>query len=152
MIYINTATSEYPISFTRLKERHKNVSFSKAPDSFMDYARVHDGDVPTHTDTQYVEEGAPTVSEGVYSRNWVVHDFTDEQIAQRQQNKDAAAANSIRRTRDTLLSDTDWIVIKAQETGTSVPTDMATYRQALRDITDHASFPHLSEDDWPVKP
>lgn len=26
------------------------------------------------------------------------------------------------------------------------------YRQALRDITDHANFPNLSDSDWPTKP
>jgi hypothetical protein len=25
-------------------------------------------------------------------------------------------------------------------------------RQALRDITDHVSFPHLQDADWPAKP
>jgi len=30
--------------------------------------------------------------------------------------------------------------------------EMTTYRQALRDITDHANFPYLAEDDWPTKP
>jgi hypothetical protein len=31
-------------------------------------------------------------------------------------------------------------------------TEMATYRQALRDITGHANFPYLEDADWPVKP
>jgi hypothetical protein len=30
--------------------------------------------------------------------------------------------------------------------------DMATYRQALRDITAHADFPDLETGDWPTKP
>jgi len=29
---------------------------------------------------------------------------------------------------------------------------MTTYRQALRDITDHSNWPNLQEADWPVKP
>ena len=29
---------------------------------------------------------------------------------------------------------------------------MTTYRQALRDITAHADFPNLDDDDWPTKP
>jgi hypothetical protein len=30
--------------------------------------------------------------------------------------------------------------------------DMATYRQALRDITAHEDFPDLEKDDWPTAP
>jgi hypothetical protein len=28
----------------------------------------------------------------------------------------------------------------------------AIYRQALRDITSHSNWPHLSDEDWPTKP
>lgn len=55
----------------------------------------------------------------------------------------------IRAKRDTLLSDTDWVVTKAMEMGTPVPAVWRTYRQALRDIT-------LGTDPfavvWPVMP
>jgi len=34
----------------------------------------------------------------------------------------------------------------------TMSTEMATYRQALRDITAHADFPNLADDDWPVEP
>jgi len=59
---------------------------------------------------------------------------------------------AIRRERDTLLVDSDWRVIKAQETGTAMSAEWSTYRQALRDITSHANFPWLDDADWPVKP
>jgi len=42
----------------------------------------------------------------------------------------------LRRGRNALLSQTDYIVIKAKETGTTIPTAWKTYRQALRDITE----------------
>ena len=54
--------------------------------------------------------------------------------------------------RSVLLDETDWYVIRATETATEVPADIVTYRQALRDITQHANWPNLSEEDWPVKP
>lgn len=69
-----------------------------------------------------------------------------------QQELDNNQAKNVRIDRDAILTETDWIVTKALETGNSVPSAMATYRQALRDITDHANFPYLAEDDWPVKP
>ena len=49
---------------------------------------------------------------------------------------DNAMAN-LRAKRNTLLNETDWIIIKAKETGTTIPTAWKTYRQALRDITEN---------------
>ena len=45
--------------------------------------------------------------------------------------------NILRAKRDELLNETDWIVTKAKETGTTIPTAWKTYRQALRDITEN---------------
>jgi len=71
-----------------------------------------------------------------------------EQEQEYQARLDAEAAESVRSTRDGKLAETDWYglsdVIMSEE--------MATYRQALRDITDHANFPYLEEADWPTKP
>ena len=41
----------------------------------------------------------------------------------------------LRRQRDVLLAETDWIVIKARESNATVPSAWKTYRQALRDLT-----------------
>lgn len=56
----------------------------------------------------------------------------------------------IRIERNHRLTDTDWVVAKAIETGTTVSDDWKTYRQALRDITKTSTSP----DDvvWPTKP
>jgi len=50
-------------------------------------------------------------------------------------------AKAVRATRDAKLAATDWVVIKAVETGTAVPAETAATRQALRDITSQAGFP-----------
>ena len=42
----------------------------------------------------------------------------------------------LREKRNALLTETDYIIIKAKETGTTIPTAWKTYRQALRDITE----------------
>lgn len=55
--------------------------------------------------------------------------------------KDADQAKAVRAIRDQKLAATDWVVIKAMETGTSVPADIAATRQALRDITAQDGFP-----------
>jgi len=55
-----------------------------------------------------------------------------------------------RQRRDELLTATDWVVIKSQETGQPVPPEWAAYRQALRDITDQPGFP--LDVVWPTEP
>jgi len=59
-------------------------------------------------------------------------------------------AKEARAKRDRLLADSDWVTIRATDTGTAVPTEWQTYRQALRDITEQTGFPENI--DWPEKP
>lgn len=47
----------------------------------------------------------------------------------------------IRSERNALLQETDYIVVKAMERGESVPSEWATYRQELRDLTDTDQHP-----------
>jgi hypothetical protein len=60
------------------------------------------------------------------------------------------AERNIRSRRDSLLAETDWIVIKSYERGQNIPAEWELYRQALRDITAQAGFPY--EVTWPTKP
>lgn len=53
-----------------------------------------------------------------------------------------------RNIRNMFLSATDWWAM-SDRTMTAAQT---TYRQALRDITDHSNWPNLSKSDWPTKP
>jgi len=64
--------------------------------------------------------------------------------------KDAEQAKSVRASRDTKLSETDWRVIKAAETATTLDAAWATYRQALRDVTGQSGFPWTIT--WPDAP
>ena len=61
---------------------------------------------------------------------------------------DADAAASVRSARDAKLAATDWMGMS----DVTMSTEMATYRQALRDITAHENFPSLEDSDWPVEP
>ena len=54
----------------------------------------------------------------------------------------------IRTDRDQRIALTDWTALS----DVTMTADMATYRQALRDITIHANFPYLTDEDWPVSP
>ena len=117
---------------------------------------------------QYTEEDAPMpemVGEDIIANYWMIEytavdmftDTTDEDgvtttkaehEAAYQTTLDAKVAETNRKTRNDLLAKTDYFGL----TDVTMDADMATYRQALRDITDHANFPYLGEDDWPVKP
>ena len=61
---------------------------------------------------------------------------------------DANVAESNRNKRDGLLAETDWTGMS----DVTMTSAMTTYRQALRDITDHANWPNLEDADWPTKP
>jgi len=123
-------------------------------------------EAPKPTTGQYqtvARNGVERDANGNWVTAWAVRDmfadYTDEegvthtkaeQEAAHQVAIDADAAQSVRTQRDTLLAETDWLVIKAQETGVAMSADMTAYRQALRDITTQEGFPHTIT--WPVKP
>ena len=121
---------------------------------------------------QYTEDDAPMpdmVGEDIIAGYWMIEytavdmfsDTTEtddegvettttkaEHEAAYQATLDAKAAEAVRNQRATLLADTDWMALS----DVTMSAEMTAYRQALRDITDHANFPHLEEADWPVKP
>ena len=61
---------------------------------------------------------------------------------------DSSAAESNRSQRDTLIAETDWWA----SSDLTMTAEQTAYRQALRDISSHANWPHLDEADWPTKP
>ena len=71
-----------------------------------------------------------------------------EQEAEYQARLDSDAAERNRAERDRLIAETDWWA----SSDLTMTAEQTAYRQALRDITSHANWPHLSEDDWPTKP
>lgn len=52
--------------------------------------------------------------------------------------------------RNTLLNESDWIVVKSVEANNPVPNEWIQYRQALRDITTQPGYPKNIV--WPQKP
>jgi hypothetical protein len=61
---------------------------------------------------------------------------------------DSDAAERNRSQRDRLIAETDWWA----SSDLTMTAEQTAYRQALRDITAHANWPHLDEADWPTKP
>jgi len=119
---------------------------------------------PAATTTQYqnsVRDGVVQDANGNWVENYVARDmFADttdedgvtttkaEHEAAYQATLDARVAESNRNKRDSLLAETDWMALS----DVTMSTEMTTYRQALRDITNHTNWPNLQDADWPVKP
>ena len=65
----------------------------------------------------------------------------------------------LRDERNQLISESDWMIVKSQETGVPISNEWKTYRQALRDLP-ASSTPKLDENfeldlssvTWPTKP
>ena len=55
----------------------------------------------------------------------------------------------IRFKRSRLLAETDWVVIKAKETGGNISSAWKTYRQDLRDVPTQSDPDDIT---WPTKP
>jgi hypothetical protein len=151
-LIVNGAVAKYPYTIGNLRKDNPQTSFPKRPtDSLLaewGMEPVVKADRPAANHTKNVVESAPALVNGAWTQVWAVTDASAEDIAERTRQ----AANTVRFQRDNLLASTDWLVIKAQETGVATDQAWANYRQALRDITDHANFPYLEDADWPAKP
>ena len=108
-----------------------------------------------------VRDGVVQDANGNWVENYVARDmFADttdedgvtttkaEHEAAYQATLDAKAGEAVRTKRDGLIAKTDYFAL----TDVTMDAAMTTYRQALRDITDHVNFPYLEEADWPTKP
>lgn len=81
--------------------------------------------------TQSREEGPAVLVDGVWTQNYIVSELDPEAAVE----KTEAQWNVARAERNGLLSNTDWWVTKAAETGGTINPEQHAYRQALRDIT-----------------
>ena len=96
-------------------------------------------------------------SNGNWLQAWEIVDmFSDdpelgtkaEQEAAYQTQLDEQAAQENRMIRDQKIAETDWWAMSDR----TMTAEQTAYRQALRDITSHANWPHLEDADWPTKP
>jgi hypothetical protein len=147
----NGQIDQYPYTVGDLRRDNPNTSFPKQiPEATMarygmypvGYQAAPEYDPMTH---RLQHSSQPELVDGKWVLTKTVVALTPEQIADR----DAAKGKEVRTKRNTLLADSDWTQVA------DAPVDAtawATYRQGLRDITDHVSFPYLTDEDWPVAP
>lgn len=143
-------TNGTPETYTigQLRRDNPNTSFPKSLSeqtlSSYNVFPLYPTDQPTYDHTKNVVEGTPQEVGGVWTQVWSVSDASSEEIAARIERQSERS----REDRDSLLLQTDWWA-SSDLTMTAAQT---AYRQALRDITSHANWPHLDKADWPTKP
>jgi len=140
----------YPYNVGQLRRDNPNTSFPKQiPNAMLEsygILPVTFVDMPSIDDrVQKAEQAStPSLVDGAWTLGWT----TSSKTAEETQAWDDEAAASNRSKRDNLLADTDYFAL----TGVTMDAAMTTYRQALRDITDHSNWPNLASADWPAKP
>lgn len=100
--------------------------------------------LPHNRTTEKLVPCEPYIQDG-FAYTVQVVSKTEEEINADKESKSA----EVRKQRDELLAQTDWIVIKAMEQDKQVESEWTIYRQALRDITNNPDFPNV---EFPVKP
>lgn len=170
MLFVDLSTGEARTK-VQLMALNKHMSlpaaWTDATLEALNVARVEKVDPPALQAHQVAVFAGVEQVDGEWRESWTVEDAYydmivldengDEVTRTKQEQIDAKEAADLaaleakaRSERDTLLADTDWIAIKAFETGTTVPADMSTYRQELRDVPSQAGFP--GNITWPTKP
>jgi hypothetical protein len=144
----NGVVEHYPYTVARLRLDNPNTSFPEDPSNELlsewgVFPVTYQSQPEYNRLTQRVDHALePELVEGKWVLRREVVDLTPEQKAEVDDN----AAISIRKQRDALLKETDWYGLS----DVTMPTEIAVYRQALRDITSQDGFPHTIT--WPTKP
>ena len=94
--------------------------------------------------------GVTQDANGNWVEAWQIVDMfvDDAELGTKAEQENAYASKLNRDIRDERLVETDVWALSDR----TMTAEQTAYRQALRDITTHANWPHLSEDDWPTKP
>ena len=146
----NGAVDQFPYTVGNLRRDNPNTSFPKHPSNDLlaewDVYPVTLQDQPSFDErTQTITEATtPVLSDGNWIITWSVNDKTAAEI----QDYDDKVADDARAIRNQRLAETDFYALS----DVTMSAEMTAYRQALRDITTHANWPNLNDDDWPTKP
>lgn len=144
------AVDTFPYSVGQLRRDNKNISFphqisNEILADYDVYSVTIEAQPSFNARTQTLSQNAePTGSGSTWTLGWTTNAKTDAEI----QDYDDDMAASNRTQRNALLTETDFWGLSDM----TMTADMTTYRQALRDITNHANWPNLSDSDWPTKP
>ena len=138
---------QYPYDFYQLRQDNPNTSFPLDM-SVEQYAKwdiypVTVEEKPSF-DAIYKElsTSTPTLIDGVWTQGWTLLDRNSTQIEESIE----LEKTKIRKLRTSLLMETDFYGFS----DITMSSEMATYRQALRDVPSQEEFPTTIV--WPTKP
>lgn len=157
---------EWGLKDDHIKIANPNTSFPKTLTTELlaqfGYAKFIHTEQPNYEeDIQEVVEVTPRLDPGgeIWLQWWEVQEKFDTEEAKAAFLAEKAALEEESLIRDTklnrnrLLSETDWMFVKATEVSDyTVPDAWKTYRQTLRDLSTHSNWPKLTADDWPEPP
>ena len=152
-VKVNNDQAEiYPYTIGMLRKDNPNTSFPKnlSDELLAEYGmyRVESGTPPEFNEItqQLIQDALPTLIASKRVINWAVVDKDQDQIDRDTQ----AKAETVRSQRNGLLLKSDWTQLADAPLTADQKTAWATYRQALRDITEQTSFPINIT--WPESP
>ena len=130
---VNGSVDTYPYRLAALQRENPNVSMPAVVDMTEDFLASYGIYPVTLTEqpsfdhlTQNLSSAIPTLIDGVWTQDWSVTNKLQSE-----------AEESIRNERNVLLLETDYLALSDN----TLTTEMATYRQALRDIPSQSGFP-----------
>jgi len=132
------------------------------PQSIPEMIQLEDGNIRTGSTTYTLDEIASagwTVAPDLIAYDGTTHNlnwnsetsswYLTEVTAEDQAARIEAGWRGVRSERNSILAESDYMVIQAVEAGTTIASDWGTYRQALRDITNESDPFDVT---WPTKP
>lgn len=137
---------KYPYEVADRIADYPNTSFPADWWKTSDYPFEEVQEVPTPTDVgtfDYVEDIPERVG-GILRKKWIQKALTGQERTDRIQ----WYRNKMRRKRNLMLIETDWIVVQAKEKDLAIPVEWLAYRQALRDL----DFTNPFNITWPDPP
>jgi hypothetical protein len=152
MLYLRIIDEQihYPYTLEMLESAYPEISFPDIMDDKLlagfGVFSVEETLAPEPTLTKKVVELDPIYIDGQWKQQWELVDKTQQEIYVEKKQKEY----EVRKERDRLLSESDWVVISSLEKGKTIPQDWIDYRQDLRDIPTQKGFPY--DVIWPVKP
>ena len=144
----------FPYAITQLYQDNPNTSFPRPiTEEILGRHNVffaEEAERPSvNASTQYLTRNDPTQDA---DGNWQITFSVQTRNASEQETYDASISIMQRKKRNDLLSESDWTQISDNALSAEVKASWATYRTNLRNLPDHANWPHLEDTDWPTKP
>lgn len=141
----------YPITLPLLAKRYPNTSFVRGVplSTYADFGVVEVKVAPKpdyDPETTQASLNDPVEVEGKWFQKWETSPIPVAQLEEKQNQKE----QSVRTTRNQLLSSSDWTQLEDSPLSEDAKTEWALYREALRAVPEQDGFPDSVE--WPVAP